>query len=177
MLTITGVGVHQQIDIVNSESDFTSTNSSQWKRDSDGHPIWGVSDVSYALQVAPTLLMNGSVYWRGELDVGDGYEVSWARTAVGVGPGAGGNTLYLVIADGEGVNGGNGATLNQLGEFFRDVLGATVAMGFDSGESTEMVLQGASGQRIVNILTSENNDAPDGYVPSGVVCNYLKIAL
>ncbi|HEY6345164.1 MAG TPA: phosphodiester glycosidase family protein [Bryobacteraceae bacterium] len=66
-------------------------------------------------------------------------------------------------------------TLNQLGEFFRDVLGATAAMNFDGGESTEMVLQGASGQRIVNMLTSENNEAPDGYVPSGVVENYLKI--
>jgi len=35
---------------------------------------------------------------------------------------------------------------------------------------------GAGGQRIVNTLTSENNEAPDGYVPSGVVVNYLKIA-
>jgi exopolysaccharide biosynthesis protein len=80
-----------------------------------------------------------------------------------------------VVADGEGVNGGNGATLNQLG--FRDVLGATAAMNFDGGESTEMVLKGASGQRILNMLTSENNAAPDGYVPSGAVENYLKIGL
>ena len=40
----------------------------------------------------------------------------------------------------------------------------------------EMVLQAASGQRIVNMLTSENNAAGDGYVPAGVVSNYLKIA-
>jgi hypothetical protein len=175
MLTTAGDSVRQQIDIVHSESDFTSTNSSQWRRDSDGNPIWCVSDVSYALQVAPTLLMNGSVIWRGEFDVVSGYLQYFPRTAVGVGPGPGGNTLYLVVADGEGVNGGNGATHNQLGEFFRDVLGATAAMNFDGGESTEMVLQGASGQRIINILTSENNAAPDGYVPSGVVANYLKI--
>lgn len=62
----------------------------------------------------------------------------------------------------------------DLGEFFRDVLGATAAMNFDGGESTEMILKGASGQRIVNMLTSENNAVPDGYVPSGVVANYLK---
>ncbi len=54
-------------------------------------------------------------------------------------------------------------------------LAATAAMNLDGGESTEMVLQGASGQRIVNVLTSENNEAYDGYVPSGVVENYLKI--
>jgi hypothetical protein len=176
ILTVAGDSIHQQIDIVNSESDFTSTTSSEWKRDSNGNPIWGVSDVSYAVQVAPTLLMNGSVTWRGEFDVSSGYVQSFPRTAVGVGPGTGGfNTLYLVVADGEGVNGGNGATLNQLGEFFRDVLGATAAMNFDGGESTEMVLKGGSGQRVVNMLTSENNEAPDGYVPSGVVANYLKI--
>jgi hypothetical protein len=40
-----------------------------------------------------------------------------------------------------------------------------------------MVLQGGSGQRTVNMLTSENNEAPDGYVPSGVVANYLKIGI
>jgi Phosphodiester glycosidase len=177
MLTIAGASVRQRIDIVHSESDFMSTNSSQWHRDSDGHPIWSVSDVSYALQAAPTLLMNGSVTWRGEFDVGSGYQQYFPRTAVGVGPGAGGNTLYVVVADGEGVNGGNGATFNQLGEFFRDVLGATAAMNLDGGESTEMVLQGASEQRTMNVLTSENNAAPDGYLPSGVVKNYLKIGV
>ena len=50
----------------------------------------------------------------------------------------------------------------DLGEFFWDVLGATAAMNFDGGESTEMILKGASGQRIVNMLTSENNAVPDG---------------
>ncbi|MGC2402861.1 MAG: phosphodiester glycosidase family protein, partial [Acidobacteriaceae bacterium] len=178
MLTIAGDSVHQQIDIVQTESDFESLNSSQWRRDGDGHPIWALSDVSYALQAAPTLLMNGLVVWRGDFDVSSGYLQYFPRTAVGVGPGtAGVNTLYLVVADGEGINGGNGATHNQLGEFFRDVLGATAAMNLDGGESTEMVLQGASGQRIVNMLTSENNEAPDGYVPSGVVENYLKIRI
>ena len=183
MLTIAGGSVHQKVNIVYSESDFTSTTSSQWHRDSGGNPIWdvsapfGVSDATYALQAAPTLLMSGSVIWRGEFDIASAYQQFFPRTAVGVGPGAGGNTLYLVVADGEGVNGGNGATGNQLGEFFRDVLGATAAMNFDGGESTEMVLKGANGQRIVNMLTSENNVAPDGYVPSGVVENYLKIGL
>jgi len=50
-------------------------------------------------------------------------------------------------------------------------------MNFDGGESTEMVVKGASGQRIVSTLTSENNAAGDDYVPGGVVANYLKIGL
>ena len=178
MLTVAGDSVRQQIDIVHSESDFESMNSSEWRRDSEGNPIWALSDVSYAVQVGPTLLMNSLVIWGGEFDVVSGYLQYFPRTAVGVGPGTGGsNTLYLVVADGEGVNGGNGATHNQLGEFFRDILGATAAMNFDGGESTQMVLQGVSGQRTVNMLTSENNEAPDGYVPSGVVASYLKIGI
>jgi hypothetical protein len=62
----------------------------------------------------------------------------------------------LVVADGEGVMGGNGATGNQLAHFFRDVLKATAALGLDSGLSTEMILKGAGGLRHVNTLTGED---------------------
>jgi hypothetical protein len=76
----------------------------------------------------------------------------FARTAIGV---ASSGVMYLV-ADGEGVSGGNGATGNQLGHFFRDVLGATAAMALDSGLSTEMILKGAIGLRHVNTITGED---------------------
>jgi hypothetical protein len=108
--------------------------------------------------------------------------MAWARTAVGVGPGKRGETVvYLVVADGEGVNGGNGATFNQLGEFFRDVLGATAALNFDGGLSSEMVVRGASGPRRVTTITGEDSSWDTGYPTTvgdsiggpGSVFNYL----
>jgi hypothetical protein len=81
------------------------------------------------------------------------YDFAFARTAIGIGPTG---RLFLVVADGEGVMGGNGATGNQLAHFFRDVLQATSAMGLDSGLSTEIILKGASGPRRVNTLTGED---------------------
>jgi hypothetical protein len=98
----------------------------------------------------------------------------------------------LVVADGEGVNGGNGATFNQLGEFFKDVLpGATEAMALDGGLSTEMVLRRPSGVwRNVNTITGEDSSwdvdqSVEGEIPEqccgpggtpggmGTVFNYL----
>jgi hypothetical protein len=58
-------------------------------------------------------------------------------------------------------------------------------MNLDGGESSEMVLRGTSGPRIINRLSSENHAAApriinghsnvvqDGYVPSGAVFNYF----
>ncbi len=159
MLRISGTATQQQISIVpQSEANFFSTTSAQWRQ--AGVPIWdvaprdGVSDVDYALQCSPLLLKGGLASWRGNHDSGSGYTLAWARTAVGV---TTGGVLYLVVADGEGVNGGQGATYNQLGEFFRDVLGATTAMNFDGGLSTEMVLRGATGPRHVNTITGEDS--------------------
>ena len=178
MLGISGIGNHQQFSIFHTEADFRSTHSDQWKQIGDPSlPIYdiaapfNVSDVDYALQCGPTLLMNGAAIWRGNAQSELLYRMAWPRTAVGTK----GSVMYLVVADGEGVNGGNGATFNQLGEFFRDQLQATTAMNFDGGESTEMVLGGANGPRVLNTLTSENSAAPDGYVPGGAVFNYLMV--
>jgi uncharacterized protein YigE (DUF2233 family) len=116
----------------------------------------GAATVDYALQCAPCLLKDQGVIWRGEYDNPKTWEYLWttARTAVGVAPGG---LVFLVVADGEGVNGGNGASSYQLGVFFRDVLGATTAMNFDGGLSTLMVLRGASGPRMVNTITGEDS--------------------
>jgi hypothetical protein len=175
------------VRIAVSLADFLSP-SAQWGRDRSGYPIWDFaprdqhSDVDYALQVAPFLLKDGAVIWRGEFDNLDKWDYLWAipRTAVGIGPmGA----VYLVVADGEGINGGNGASQNQLGEFFRDVLGANAAMGFDGGLSSEMVLRGAAGPRVVNTITGEDSSWDiDPYVRiiqesdggAGSVMNYLR---
>ena len=160
LLTIKGTGTHQQIAIVQSEADFESPSSSQWKQvGSPSHPIWdvdrnGVSDVDYAMQCSPSVLKNRVAIWRGNYDSGSEYQMAWARTAFGVAPAG---VAYMVVADGEGVNGGNGASLNQLGEFFRNTLGATSAMNFDGGLSTEMVLLGAGGMRRVNTITGEDS--------------------
>jgi hypothetical protein len=91
--------------------------------------------------------------------------------------------MHLVVADGEGVHGGSGATGNQIGEFFRDVLGASTAMNFDGGLSTEMILRGANGPRRVNTITGEDSSididplirtvrTEDG--STGSVFNYLR---
>jgi hypothetical protein len=66
-----------------------------------------------------------------------------------------GNTVYLVVVDGEGIWGGNGVSGSQFGLFFRDTLQAE-AMLFDSGISTELVLWGRNGPRRVNTLTGED---------------------
>jgi hypothetical protein len=207
MLAISGTGAHQNIGIVQTESNFLSPTSTQWSQVHDSNPsvtetfpLWDAaprdekSDVDYAVQCWPNLLVNGAVIARGQFtsDPGD-IDYAFPRTAIGVRPGTRSlpsTSVYLVVADGEGVNGGNGATFNQLGEFFRDVLGATAAMNLDGGESSEMVLRGASGPRIINRLSSENHAAAPriinglsnnnnvvqgGYVPSGAVFNYFVI--
>jgi hypothetical protein len=153
-----------------------------------GDPIWdptlpfGVSDVDYALQCDPFLLKNGLIPWGGDFKSVSYYTLSWARTAVGVARGKKGTIVYLVVVDGEGLNGGNGSTKNQTGAFFRDVLGATVAANFDSGLSTEMVLRGANGPRRINTITYESSCFDDGYPSNigdgriggpGSVANYL----
>jgi hypothetical protein len=162
MLTISGYHAGQAFGIVESNSNFLETPSSQWNQvGNPPHPIWdvardGVSDVTSALQIGnPPLLRNGNVIAGGDFayDLFGNYDYALARTCVGV---AANGKLYLVIADGEGVHGGNGATGNQLGRFFRDVLGATSAMGLDSGMSTEMLVRTATGLHAVNTITGED---------------------
>jgi hypothetical protein len=123
------------------------------------------------------LLAGGSIMERS----GTG-DLAWARTSIGVSA----NRVFFVVADGEGVMGGQGSTLSQMGAFMRDVLHATDAMAFDGGWSSEMVLWGASGPRHVNTITGEdsrNQQDPFGGVVResrgsfGSVDNYVKAGL
>jgi hypothetical protein len=161
---VVGTGKNQRFSITQSDDNFleTSVSPPEWNRTSSGTPIWdvaprdGVSDLSYALQMGnPPVLANGAVIAAGDYQwsIMPTYDYVFARTAIGV---ASTGVLYLVVADGEGIHGGNGATGNQLGHFFRDVLHATAALALDSGLSTEMVLWGASGPRHVNTITGED---------------------
>ena len=153
MLTTVGTGINQQIKIVwDTERDFLNT-SNQWNH-VEGVPLWdnaprdGASDVSYALQCG-----NQDPLYRA--DTGAIAEESlpeWASTAIGVA----GSTVYLVVVDGGGIWGGNGASGSQFGLFFRDILRAEATL-FDSGSSTELVLWGRSGPRRVNTLTGEDH--------------------
>jgi exopolysaccharide biosynthesis protein len=58
-----------------------------------------------------------------------------------------------VVADGENVNGGQGASFHYIGEFYRDELGTTQAINFDGGHSTEVILRG----RRINTMTGEDS--------------------
>jgi hypothetical protein len=64
-----------------------------------------------------------------------------------------------VVADGEGVNGGHGATWHQIGAFFQTWLGATKAMMLDGGLSTELTLHGTTmgGARHINTYAGEDH--------------------
>ncbi len=154
MLAITGLGTNQQIKIRMTEADFLSSSSSQWTQTSSG-PIFDAappkakSDVNYAMQMEPLLVMNGQVVAAPDM--------AWARTTIGKN-GDTGTIFWLVVADGEGVNGGNGAQFDQLGSFYRYVLGATEAMALDGGLSTELVLrETTSTWRNVNTITGEDS--------------------
>jgi hypothetical protein len=154
MLGIAGSGTNQQISITQTEANFLA-NTAEWTQTALG-PIFdranpkGVSDFTYAMQMN-LLLMNGVVGPFGSPDM------AWAFSTVGKN-GDLGTTFWLVVADGEGVNGGNGATFHQLGQFYKDVLGATEAMALDGGLSTELVLCTASGAwRNINTITGEES--------------------
>ena len=157
------VSPFNRFDIVESRADFLEFPSNQWTQiGNPAVPIWdvaprdGVSDVAYAIQIPnPPLLRDGNVIAGGNFvcDSYGNYDYAFARTSVGV---KADGTLLLVVADGEGVHGGNGTTGNQMGHFYRDVLGATRAMGFDSGLSTELLLRVPTGHHRVNTITGED---------------------
>jgi hypothetical protein len=180
MFGVAGAGEQQQVSIVMTPADFLSLAWPWMRSPSDGTPIYDAaldqqSDFSYAVQAGPVLLLDGRVVNRDRVTDRSSaltWDYAFPRTAVGTDED--GTTMWIVIADGEGINGGQGATFNQLGEFFRDILGATVAMNFDGGESTELLLRGAGGVRRINTLTSENASA-DGFVPTGRVYAYLSV--
>ncbi|MBC7976236.1 MAG: phosphodiester glycosidase family protein [Myxococcales bacterium] len=186
MLAIKGATFGSQIaSIINTDGLFW-TSSQFTKIGTPACPLYdlnrdGLSDVNYAIQAAdgPLLVQNGVPMLS--FDPG---EPPWARTAIGVGPS--GSSVYFVVADGEGVNGGHGATWFQMANFFGQVLGATSAMKLDGGLSSELVLRGSlfGGARHVNTLTGEDHTwdvdpfaDPPGIVESancsGSVANYL----
>lgn len=176
LFNIKGVSNSQLMSIVESRDNFRESPSSQWGFAAfpwftwiwDNDPRNNTSDIDYGFQIGnPPLVWNGAVLAGGDFlwtqPPFTPYDNAWARTAVGLGPGPGllGTRLYLVVADAEGVQGGNGPTGNQLAHFFKDTLGATVAIGLDSGFSTEMVLKassfvGATGLRHVNTMAGED---------------------
>jgi exopolysaccharide biosynthesis protein len=136
----------------------------------------------------PPLVFNNAVIAYGNFNptVPGDYDYVFPRTTIGVKTDPLGSVLYLVIADGEGIHGGHGATANQMGHFFKDVLGAQNAFAIDSGLSTEMVIQGTrqATPRRINTLTGE--DATIQTVPSlqfldetptvfGAVANFIRV--
>lgn len=189
------LGIHgtatgsQQLEVVHTEGGFMTVTSNEWSSPNpsctlyDKAPRDGVSDYDFAIQQADggkALLLDGVAFTDAD-DVP--VPLGWARTAIGIGAGG---AVFLVVADGEGVMGGNGATFGQLGSFFRDVLHATAAIKLDGGNSTEMVLHGTQfgGIRHVNTLTAEGStldlnpytDPPRREFDSGLgaVPNYIE---
>lgn len=194
MFGVKGTGTQQRANIIMTDADYL-TSRDGWKRITSvpncpagfACPIYDAaspvnqSDYNYAFQMGHVLLKSGKVIARGiHAKLGTVFpgEFAFARTTIGTN--AVGTRAWLVVADGEGIDGGNGATPNQLGVFYRDILQANIAMIVDSGESTELILRGSSGPRRVNTLSSENHAAdgvaPDGdFVPSGRVFSFIKV--
>ncbi len=153
-LTVKGASPSQQIDIVDTDANFKADTATwspfgnpptQWFYDPNGD---NQSDVNYAIQMVPRILRNG----MNEGPVGD---AMWARTTVG--KDLMGTRFWLVVSDGEGVNGGNGAEWVQFGGLYQQ-LGAWQAMGLDGGLSTELVLRTNAGTwRNVNTITGEQH--------------------
>jgi hypothetical protein len=175
LFNVKGLSRNQTIAIDESPDNFWQLPSTKWSWSIPAPytPIWDnapfdhVSDIHFGFQIGnPPLVWQGNVVAGGDFlwtqPPYTPYDYAFARTALGIGPHPGGGTrLYLVVADGEGVQGANGPTGNQLGRFFHDHLGATAAMGLDSGLSTEMVLKatsfaGSAGLRHVNTITGED---------------------
>ena len=145
----------QAMRIVEKSNDIW--NLPDWNPTSVG-PLWddnrnGNSDVSYALQAGPLIVRDGQSL------ILDSWYV--ARTAVGL---ADNGDLFMVVADGEGVNANQGSSLQELGEFFARVLGAHTAMNLDGGGSTQMSLRLGNGYRQVNTSTCECNHNADSRV-------------
>jgi hypothetical protein len=185
----------QQFGLFAADSNFFETTGGQWSQTSSSTAVWdqnqdGLSDVQFALQMAnPPLVWNNLIYafgnFNGTSPNGD-YDYVFPRAAVGVRTDIFDTTLFLVVTDGEGIQGGHGATANQLGHFFRDVLHAQRAVALDSGNSTMMLIRGTrqATPRRVNTLTGEDArvqtipgleflDEHDGAF--GSVANFIKV--
>jgi exopolysaccharide biosynthesis protein len=139
-----------------------------WKL-KDGKPILAdhagpaTRDATYAVQCDPILLREDGT--APERFAPDHYQ-HWARTAVGIDQSG---NLLLLVADGEGLHGCQGASMPQMSSFFKDVLRARTAMNLDGGGSTQLVLREEHGPRLINTLTAEH----PRWLPNGRVHNYL----
>ena len=193
MFGISGTGLLRRASIIETDTNFISS-STGWRRVANNGcpagktcPIYdanadGVSDYRYAMQMGNFVLRDGQtaspkISAKGSVLINLApYDYSYARTAIGVDSTK--TKLYLVVCDGEGIDGGGGCTLNHLGMFFKE-RGASEAMIVDSGESTEMVIRGSGGvYRRVNKLSSENHYADNlgwDYVPSGRVFGFIQV--
>lgn len=165
VLGITSEAGTQSFQIVEKSASMKS-NDWVWK---DGRPVWddnprdGVSDVNFAIQCEPILLReDGSIPAQFAPD----HYKHWARTAVGIDRSG---RLILLVADGEGLHGCQGASMPQLAAFFRDVLKAETAMNLDGGGSTQLAVRTPTGMRLVNTLTAEH----PRWLPNGRVQNFF----
>jgi hypothetical protein len=118
MFTVAG-STSQSFAIVATPTNFNIQTPNQWGLDFFSRPIWdtngdNVSDVAQALQAEPALLFDNRIPFAGVVGPGVDtiYNTQFARSTIGVGSG---NVLYFVVADGEGVHGGNGPTANKVG--------------------------------------------------------------
>jgi hypothetical protein len=174
VLGICGISTDQTIRIVSKQGIFSDPAATDWNA-TGSVPLWddpprdGVSDVSYAVQMDAYLNQGDTV----EVFTGD-YAKYWARTSVGI---KSTGSLLLVVADGEGIDGAQGASYGQLGEFFRDVLGTSVSMALDGGGSSVMAVKSGTNYKQLTKNTAEN---PRWHIDANAdngkgVLNYLMV--
>lgn len=100
-----------------------------------------ISDVDYALQMSPTLVNGTSVYGETAGSMEDTLPLAfWARTAIGT---TAYGELLMVVADGQGFGGCQGADLAELASMMK-TLGADHALNLDGGGSTQMAVYSSS---------------------------------
>jgi hypothetical protein len=154
VLGIRGAGTGQSFEIDEKWANFANEDTAppcgdhphEWGTSASGAWIWdddgdAVSDVDQAMASGPTLV--DPVHHQVPTSWSPDHLKFWARTALGIAPDG---DLWMVVADGEGENGIHGASMPQLGVFFRDVLGAVSAMNLDGGGSTQMLLRTGYGR-------------------------------
>ena len=171
---IYGISTDQTIRIVSKQGIFSDPAATDWNA-TGSVPLWDdpprdeVSDVAYAIQMDAYLNKGDTVGVFG----GD-YAKYWARTSIGI---KSTGSLLLVVADGEGIDGAQGASFGQLGEFFRDVLGASVSMALDGGGSSVMAVKSGTNYKQLTKSTAEN---PRWHIDANAdsgrgVLNYLMV--
>ena len=177
-----GTGINQSVRIVQgTPSDFFS-GQAPWTLWAGLIPFYDTdrndqSDISFGFQTWPSVLVGGEVIAREHPD--SYWDFSFARTGVGV------NGAVCSCRGGRRrCHGWPRSDLQSPRRVLPRCAGATEAMNFDGGLSTEMVLWGSTGPRHVNTITGEdariqNNpftqpliESPQGF---GTVDNYVRV--